>query len=70
VNSELSTTLDIPIEMGLQSRLSIVLKVIYLLFSEGYVRHRLRLLKGDMMLEAIRDWLFLLSEMNYAIDPM
>lgn len=63
------TTLDIPIEMGLQSRLSIVVKVIYLLFSEGYASSiGSDIIKRDICLEAIRLAL-LLSENEYCNKP-
>lgn len=48
-------TLDAPLELGLRSRLKIVLKVIYLLFSEGYAtRSGAELIKKDICIEAIR----------------
>jgi len=48
-------TLDTPIEMGLKSRLTIVLKVIYLIFSEGYAASSgTILIKKDICVEAIR----------------
>lgn len=48
-------TLDIPVELGLRSRLNIVLKVIYLLFSEGYASSSGEvLIKRDICIEAIR----------------
>ncbi|NER13117.1 sigma-70 family RNA polymerase sigma factor [Leptobacterium flavescens] len=48
-------TLDTPIEIGLTSRLNVVLKVIYLLFSEGYAASTGEvMLKKDICLEAIR----------------
>lgn len=48
-------TLDIPIEIGLKSRMTIVLKVIYLLFSEGYAKSSGEvLIKKDICTEAIR----------------
>ena len=48
-------TLDTPIELGLKSRLNIVLKVIYLIFSEGYAASSgTVLIKKDICLEAIR----------------
>ncbi|MCM4150101.1 RNA polymerase subunit sigma-24 [Arenibacter sp. N53] len=63
------TTLDIPIEIGLQSRLSIVLRVIYLLFSEGYASSTgSEIIKRDICLEAIRLAL-LLSENEYCNRP-
>jgi RNA polymerase sigma-70 factor (ECF subfamily) len=48
-------TLEIPIEMGLSSRINIVLKVIYLLFSEGYTASSgENNIKRDICYEAIR----------------
>lgn len=48
-------SLDIPIAMGLSSRISIVLKVIYLLFTEGYTASTgATILKRDICYEAIR----------------
>lgn len=48
-------TLEIPIEIGLRSRLVIVLKIIYLLFSEGYAPISGEvLIKKDFCMEAIR----------------
>jgi RNA polymerase sigma-70 factor (ECF subfamily) len=48
-------TLDIPIEMGLASRISLVLKVIYLLFTEGYTASTGEVMvKRDICYEAIR----------------
>ncbi len=48
-------TLDIPIEMSLSSRIQIVLKVIYLLFSEGYATSSGEaIIKRDICYEAIR----------------
>ncbi len=48
-------TLEIPIEMGLTSRISLVLKVIYLLFTEGYTATTGEvILKKDICYEAIR----------------
>ncbi|WP_420321092.1 RNA polymerase sigma factor [Flagellimonas sp.] len=47
--------LQIPVQMGLQSRLFIVLRVIYLLFSEGYAATTGALvLKKDICYEALR----------------
>ncbi|MGX1928240.1 RNA polymerase sigma factor [Flagellimonas sp. 2504JD4-2] len=47
--------LQIPVQMGLQSRLFIVLRVIYLLFSEGYAATTGSLvLKRDICYEALR----------------
>lgn len=62
-------TLDIPIELGLKSRLNIVLKIIYLLFSEGYTTSSGEsLIKRDICLEAIRLAL-LLSQNKYCDQP-
>lgn len=48
-------TLEIPIEMGLASRISLVLKVIYLLFTEGYIASTGEvIIKKDICYEAIR----------------
>ncbi len=66
---ETISTLDIPIEMGLQSRLKVVLKVIYLLFSEGYAASiGTSIIKKDICLEAIRLAL-LLTENTYCNKP-
>lgn len=47
--------LQIPVQMGLQSRLFIVLRVIYLLFSEGYAATSgSQMLKRDICYEALR----------------
>ncbi|MGW9684762.1 RNA polymerase sigma factor [Flagellimonas sp. 2504JD1-5] len=47
--------LQIPVQMGLQSRLFIVLRVIYLLFSEGYAATTgSQMLKKDICYEALR----------------
>ena len=55
-------TLDIPVEMGLSSRISIVLKVIYLLFTEGYTPSTGEVVvKRDICYEAIRLALLLLE---------
>ena len=55
-------TLDIPVEMGLNSRVNVVLKVIYLLFSEGYkASSGENILKKDICFEAIRLALLLLE---------
>jgi len=62
-------TLDSPVEIGLRSRLAIVLKVIYLLFTEGYTAsHGEILIKKDICLEAIRLAL-LLCENKYCNQP-
>ncbi|MEO1010725.1 MAG: sigma-70 family RNA polymerase sigma factor [Bacteroidota bacterium] len=48
-------TLDVPVEIGLRSRLAIVLKVIYLMFTEGYTASQGEVpIKRDICLEAIR----------------
>ncbi|MDT7831529.1 sigma-70 family RNA polymerase sigma factor [Flavobacteriaceae bacterium S356] len=48
-------TLDIPIEMGLSSRINSVLKVLYLLFTEGYTASEgTVIIKRDICYEAIR----------------
>lgn len=48
-------TLEIPIQMGLSSRINIVLKVIYLLFTEGYrASTGTIIIKRDICYEAIR----------------
>ncbi|MCG2461604.1 sigma-70 family RNA polymerase sigma factor [Flavobacteriaceae bacterium F89] len=61
------STLDIPLEMGLRSRLNIVLKVIYLMFSEGYAASSGDIaIKKDICLEAIR--LARLLEVNKYCD--
>ncbi|MEM8999047.1 MAG: sigma-70 family RNA polymerase sigma factor [Bacteroidota bacterium] len=47
--------LKIPVEMGLQSRLFVVLRVIYLLFTEGYAATSgAQMLKKDICYEALR----------------
>lgn len=62
-------TLDTPIELGLKSRLNIVLKVIYLIFSEGYAASSgTVLIKKDICLEAIRLAL-LLTKNKYCNQP-
>ncbi|NAS10841.1 RNA polymerase sigma factor [Poritiphilus flavus] len=49
------STLETPVEIGLQSRLFVVIRVIYLLFSEGYAATTGSLLiKKDICYEAIR----------------
>jgi len=63
------TTMDIPLEMGLRSRMSIVLKVIYLMFSEGYAPSSgAFIIKKDICLEAIR-LAILLSENKFCNLP-
>lgn len=55
--------MDSPIEIGLKSRLTIVLRIIYLLFTEGYTASSGEvLIKKDICIEAIR--LALLLTMN------
>ncbi|MEM9143324.1 MAG: sigma-70 family RNA polymerase sigma factor [Bacteroidota bacterium] len=62
-------TLDVPVEIGLRSRLAIVLKVIYLLFTEGYTASQGEvLIKRDICLEAIRLAL-LLAQNAYCNRP-
>jgi len=61
--------LEIPVELGLRSRVNIVLKIIYLLFSEGYKATTGEdLIKKDMCFEAIRLAL-LLTENKYCNQP-
>ncbi|WP_055395421.1 RNA polymerase sigma factor [Flagellimonas eckloniae] len=61
--------LQIPVEMGLQSRLFKVLRVIYLLFSEGYsATTGSQVLKRDISYEALRLAL-LLRENKYCKHP-
>ncbi len=63
------TTLDIPIEIGLQSRLFVVMRVIYLLFSEGYAPYSGEtVVRRDICYEAIRLAL-LLDENRYCRHP-
>ncbi|MFD2567133.1 RNA polymerase sigma factor [Pseudotenacibaculum haliotis] len=60
-------TLDIPVEMALSSRINLVLKVIYLLFSEGYTASTgEEIIKRDICYEAIR--LALLLTENSSTD--
>ena len=60
-------TLDSPLEIGLKSRLTIVLRIIYLLFTEGYAASSGEvLIKKDICIEAIR--LALLLTMNKSCD--
>jgi RNA polymerase sigma-70 factor (ECF subfamily) len=55
-------SLEIPIEIGLKSRLNVVLKIIYLLFTEGYKTTSGEILiKKDICFEAIRLSLVLLE---------
>ncbi len=59
------STLEIPVQMGLQSRLFVVFKVIYLLFAEGYAATTgTQMIKRDICYEAIRLAL-LLNENSY-----
>jgi len=59
----------VPSEMGLQSRLFVVLRVIYLLFSEGYATTTgSKILKRDICFEALRLAL-LLRENEYCKHP-
>ena len=61
--------LKVPAEMGLQSRLFVVLRVIYLLFSEGYATTTgSQILKKDICFEALRLAL-LLKENSYCNHP-
>ncbi len=61
--------LKIPNQMGLQSRLFIVLRVVYLLFSEGYATTTgSQILKQDICYEALRLAL-LLRENEYCKHP-
>lgn len=63
------TTIHIPVEMGLSSRLYIVLKILYLLFSEGYATRLGKfLIKKDICFEAIRLAL-LLTRNKYCNHP-
>lgn len=64
-------TLEIPIEMGLASRIEIVLKVIYLLFSEGYKASSGEdIIKKDICFEAIRLALLLLENKSTQISKV
>ena len=59
----------VPAEMGLQSRFFVVLRVIYLLFSEGYsTTSGSQILKRDICFEALRLAL-LLGENDYCKHP-
>ncbi|UII77455.1 sigma-70 family RNA polymerase sigma factor [Flagellimonas sp. HMM57] len=61
--------LQIPVQMGLQSRLFQVLRIIYLLFSEGYAATTgAQLLKRDICYEALRLAL-LLRKNRYCSHP-
>ncbi|MFD2100346.1 RNA polymerase sigma factor [Flagellimonas iocasae] len=61
--------LTIPVQMGLQNRLFQVLRVIYLLFSEGYAATSgSQIIKRDICYEALRLAL-LLKENNYCQHP-
>lgn len=63
------STLDIPVEIGLQSRLFVVIRVVYLLFSEGYAPSSGDfIVKKDVCFEAIRLAL-LLVENEYCKHP-
>jgi len=67
--SENITSLAIPIELGLRSRVNIVLKIIYLMFSEGYSGTEGEvLIKKDICHEAIRLAL-LLTKNKYCNQP-
>ena len=58
-------TLEIPVEMGLSSRVQTVLKVIYLMFSEGYkAGFGTKVIKRDICFESIRLALLLLENKN------
>lgn len=62
-------TINIPVEMGLKSRLYVVLKIIYLLFSEGYAtKSGAFIIKKDICFEAIRLAL-LLTKNKYCNQP-
>lgn len=62
-------TLEIPVEMGLSSRINIVLKVIYLLFTEGYTASIGEVvIKRDICYEAIRLALLLLENKSTNIS--
>jgi RNA polymerase sigma-70 factor (ECF subfamily) len=62
-------TLEIPVEMGLSSRINIVLKVIYLLFNEGYTASAGEtIIKRDICYEAIRLALLLLENKSTSIS--
>ena len=64
-------TLDIPVEMGLSSRINIVLKVIYLLFTEGYTASTGEvIIKRDICYEAIRLALLLLKNKTTNISEV
>ncbi len=63
------STLNIPVEIGLQSRLFVVIQVIYLLFSEGYAATSgSQIIKRDICYEAIR-LAVLLSRNRYCEHP-
>lgn len=62
-------TLEIPVEMGLSSRINTVLKVIYLLFTEGYTASAGEtIIKRDICYEAIRLALLLLENKSTNIS--
>ncbi len=64
-------TLEIPVEMGLSSRISIVLKVIYLLFTEGYTASTgAVIIKRDICYEAIRLALLLVENKTTNISEV
>jgi len=61
--------LQIPVQMGLQSRLFVVLQIIYLLFSEGYAATSgMQMVKRDICYEALRLAL-LLKKNSYCQHP-
>jgi len=63
------SSIEIPIEIGLSSRLNIVLRIIYLVFSEGYAASSgVVAIKKDLCFEAIRLAL-LLVENKYCRRP-
>ena len=63
------TSLDSLVEMGLRSRLNIVLKVIFLIFTEGYAATSgSEIIKKDLCYEAIRLAL-LLTKNSYCQQP-
>ncbi len=62
-------SLQIPIEFGLRSRINIVLKILYLMFSEGYATQRGKdPIRKDFCFEAIRLTL-LLTKNRYCNQP-
>lgn len=61
--------LKIPIELGLRSRQSIVVKIIYLIFTEGYKTHRgADMIRRDLCYEAVR-LAQLLDQNKYCSQP-